>query len=140
MSVYYFLVDLYKDASFIKIVDDFPEEPLVLPTISVETDMIVPRLYELGNRNRTQTRTWYFNIFAENKAQRDEYAYRLLNALDNSIPVYDDDNGFPLTNGTVLGALQPLSLQLKVIKIDPALVTKLYYRTIIQYSSSYSGS
>jgi hypothetical protein len=138
LSVYYFLKDLYKDASFINIVDDFPKDPLILPTVSVESDMIVPRVYELGNRNRTQTRSWYFNIFAENKAQRDEYAYRLLNALNDSVSIYDYDQGFPPKVVTKLGALQPQALQLKVIKIDPALVEKLYYRSIIQYSSNFS--
>jgi hypothetical protein len=138
LSVYYFLKDLYKDASFINIVDDFPKDPLILPTISVESDIIVPGVYELGNRNRTQTRTWYFNIFAENKAQRDEYAYRLLNTLNNSISVYNYDQGFPPISVDKLGALQPQALQLRVIKIDPALVEKLYYRSIIQYASTYS--
>jgi hypothetical protein len=100
--------------------------------------MIIPRIFELGNRNRTQIRVWYFNVFAENKAQRDEYAYRLLNALNDSIPVYDHDSGFPPIVVPKLGALIPETLQLRIIKIDPALVEKLYFRAVIQYTSEYS--
>lgn len=137
LSTYYFLVNLYSDASYINIVDDFPQDPLVIPTVSVETDLIVPRIYELGNRSRVQTRTWYFNVFAANKAQRDEYAYRLLNALNGPISVYDYNQGFPPVVVNKLGALTPESLRLRVIKVDPALVEKLYYRTIIEYVSEF---
>jgi hypothetical protein len=104
----------------------------------VEADNIHLTPFELGNRKQLQIRIWYFNVFAQNKAQRDEYAYRLMNALQDSIAVYDYDQGFPPTVVTKLGALIPTDIDLQMIKIYSDLTESLYYRSVIKYISEYS--
>ena len=138
LSVYYFIKTLYNDAPFIKIVDDFPENLLTIPTIAVEADTIITMPYEMGNRDRMQLRTWYFDFFTENKAQRDEYGYRLLNALEQPIPVYDYDLGFPPAVVARLGAFNVDELQLSPIAVIPSESEKLYYRAVLKYVSSYN--
>jgi len=36
-----------------------------------------------------------YMCFAQTKAQRDEIGYRILDSLEQCIPVYDYDEGFP---------------------------------------------
>jgi len=138
LSVYYFIQNLYIDAPFIKIVDDFPVNSLTIPTIAVEADVINTMPFEMGNRKRIQLRTWYFDFFTENKAQRDEYGYRLLNALEQPIPVYDYDLGFPPAVVARLGTFNVDELQLSPIAVDSDLSEKLYYRAVLKYVSAYN--
>ena len=138
LSVFYFIQNLYIDAPFIKIVDDFPVNSLTIPTIAVEADVINTMPFEMGNRKRIQLRTWYFDFFTENKAQRDEYGYRLLNALEQPIPVYDYDLGFPPAVVARLGTFNVDELQLSPIAVDSDLSEKLYYRAVLKYVSAYN--
>jgi hypothetical protein len=129
---------LFDATDFITVVDDFPLSNLTIPTISVVADTIVTSRFELGNRKRLQTRTWYIDVFAKNKSQRDEYAYRILNALEECVPVYNYDEGFPPIIPTRLGCLEPEEIRMEIITILPELVDKLYYRSTVTYSSVYN--
>ncbi len=138
LSVYYYIEDMFTDVTGINIVDDFPTTNLVTPTISVTTDTIDTEIFELGNRERSQFRTWYIDVFAKNKAQRDEFSYRILNELEECIPVYNYDDGFPPTVVAQLGCLQPEDIRLRIIRVFPELVDKLYWRATVTLVATYS--
>src|SRR5574339_126459 len=95
LSMYFFIKDLFSDVSFINIVDSFPEEILTIPTISIDAGRIKEELFEVGNRDRVRIRTWYIDVFAKNKSQRDDFGYRILDQSNNGINVYDYNDGFP---------------------------------------------
>jgi len=138
LSVFYFIQNLFSGTGYITVVDEFPIELLTLPTISIEASTIDTSKFELGNRDRLQTRTWYIDVFAKNKSQRDEYAYTILNALEECLPVYNYDEGFPPdVTPTRLGCLQPDELRMDIIRILPELVDTLYYRSVVTYTATY---
>ncbi len=139
ISVYEWLKNLFLDAPFVTIVDAFPATDLVIPTISVEWDEITGIPLELGNRTMLRERVFYFDIFAKNKSQRDEFAYRIFNELDNGIPVYDYNEGFPEQGATPsrLGALTLEEKNLRNIRVDPELVDELYYRAALFFTAKY---
>ena len=90
LSVFKFLKDSFSDVSFVKIVDEFPDDKLVVPSVSVTAGPITYAQYELGNDDFYERRTWYFDVFTRDKNQRNEYAYRISERLRNSvIQVYD---------------------------------------------------
>jgi len=139
LAVYYFTKDLFTDVDGIKIVDEFPKQLLELPTISIEASTLdASQLLQMGDTERIIIRTWYIDIFAANKAQRDEYAYRILSALEGKICVFDYDEGFPPQALTQLGCLQPEQIRLEIIRILPELVDKLYYRSSISFTADYN--
>ena len=95
LSVYFFIKDMFSDTPNIEIVDSFPEEILTIPTISIDAGKLKEESFELGNRDKVRIRTWYIDIFAKNKAQRDDFGYRILDQSKNGIHVYDYNEGFP---------------------------------------------
>lgn len=132
LSIYYWLKSKFSDASYIRIVDGFPEGDLVLPTIAVEAGRIDVQEYEMGNRDGLRVRRWFIDIYASNKSQRDEFGYRLLNELKNGIPVYNYNEGFPPSVApTKIGALQILAKSYDPIRINADVVEKLYYRATV---------
>lgn len=139
LSIYYWLTDLFSDASYVNIKDGYPTETLEIPTVSVEGGVIIPRLHELGNRNRVFKRVWFIDIFANNKSQRDDFSYRVLTALENVIPVYDYNEGFPPSiSPAQLGTLDPLEIKGTPVKIFPEASEQLYYRFSISFTAEYS--
>ncbi len=139
LSVYYWLVDQFSDADFINIEDGFPSTNLDLPTIALEVDTIDSVPFQLGTRVRKKFRRWYIDVFADNKSQRDEYAYRLINSLESTIAVYDYDEGFPPdVSPTQLGYLDVDDINLRIIKVMPELTEKLYYRSVVTFSAVYA--
>ena len=134
LSVYYFLKDVFSDAPFITIVDGFPEGDLKLPTVAIEAGKIDVVSYELGNRDGMRVRRWYIDIYAVNKSQRDEFGYRLLDVLQNGIPVYNYDEGFPPSvSPTREGTLIVDSKSYNPIRISADVVDKLYYRATVTF-------
>lgn len=95
LSMFFFIKNMFQDVSFIEVVDSFPEQILTIPTISIDAGKLTEDLFELGDRNRLRTRTWYIDIFAKNKSQRDDFGYRILDQSKNGINVYDYNEGFP---------------------------------------------
>jgi hypothetical protein len=77
-------------------------------------------------------------VFAQNKSQRDEIAYTILNALEDCIPVNDYDVGFPPTVVPELGCLNVEDLRMEIVRVMPALVDKLYYRSSISFTAIYN--
>jgi len=133
LSLYYFTKDLFSDASYIRIEDGYPESEIVIPTVAVNNGAIDGDKLELGNRKLYAERVWYFDIYAKTKSQRDEFAYRIFHALEESVPVYDYDGGFPPDVVTQLGCLVPDKVRVEIIRIDPNLTDKLYYRAQVVY-------
>ena len=139
LSIYYWLVDLFSDVSFVTIEDGYPETELTIPTIAVEWSMIDLSPLELGNRSGLQRRVWFIEIFAENKSQRDDFGYRIMNAIEDNIPVYDYDEGFPPSvSPTQLGCLIPQRIKMEIIRVIPELVDKLYWRAVISFTAEYT--
>lgn len=129
LSIYYWLKTLFAEYSFITVVDGFPSENLVIPSVAVEPDTIDMEDFELGNRDGIRLRTWYIDVFGKNKTQRDEFAYKVLDELKNGIPVYDYDISIPSTE--LIGHLNILKRKLNILRIDPELVSTMYYRAAI---------
>lgn len=138
LALYYFIKDLFSDVPFVTVVDGFPEEEITLPAISVDADTIDTSRFELGNRDRIEFRIWRIDVYAKNKSQRDEFSYRILNALEECIPVYDYDLGAPPQTLPKLGCLQPEEIRMKIIKIMPELVSTMYYRATISFTATYT--
>jgi hypothetical protein len=138
LSVYYFIQNLYSSTPFVHVVDGFPVEGLEIPTIAVEAKTINGIPFELGASKRLQIRAWYIDVFAQNKSQRDDYAYTILNALEECIPVYDYDEGFPPTVVTQLGCLEVQDLRLDIIRVMPQLVDSLYWRATISFTATFN--
>lgn len=140
LSVYYFINNLFEDVSeFVTIVDGYPETTLQIPTIAVESKRINTEKFELGNTKRLKIRAWVIDVFARNKSQRDEFSYRILNSLEDTIPVYNYDEGFPPNvNPSQLGCLIEDNIRLDIVRVMPQLVDKLYYRATITFTASYN--
>jgi len=139
LSVYYFIKTLFADAPFINVTNAFEPENLTIPTVAVENDEINTYNQELGNRSFGKIRTWYIDVFAANRSQRDEYAYRILHAVEEKIPVYDYDQGFPPdVTPTKLGVIDPESVQLTIVKVLPELTELMYYRSVVTFTAVYN--
>lgn len=138
LSVYYFVSDLFLGTN-VTVVDAFPEVLLTIPTVSVETDRLAAVKFELGNKDRLQIRTWYIDVFAQNKAQRDEMTYLVVNALESCIPVYDYDLGFPPTVIPQIGCLDIDDIRASWVRVMPQLVDKMYYRTSIMFTATFTN-
>jgi len=129
LAIYYWLVDIFSSTPGINIVDGFPDDPLEPPTISVEWDDTEVVDFQLGDRSGKRLRTWFIDVFAKNKTTRDEFAYKIHNELRNGITVYDVVNGVPTQDK--IGHLDILQRRIKVVRVDPELVSTLYYRASI---------
>lgn len=138
LSVYYWLVNNFSAYPNITIVDGFQQENLIIPSISSEATSIAAEPFELGNRTRLQIRVWQIDIYAVNKSQRDEFAYKILNELYENIDVYNYDEGFPPgSSPSRIGSLILDDVRVDFIKIFPELVDKLYYRASITFAAHY---
>ena len=82
---------------------------------------------------------WRIDVFADNKSQRDDYSYRILDNLQDDVPVYDYDEGFPPTvTPTQLGCLNIFNINMTPIRIFPELTKKLYFRASITFSAEFN--
>jgi hypothetical protein len=132
LSVYYFLKDLFTTMPFITVLDAFPDSEFTFPSVSVEAVKATAVNFELGSKVKQHYRTYVIDIFALTKTQRDEIGYLIYNALDNTIPVYDYDEGFPPSvTPTLTSALDVTDKELENIRINPALTEQMYYRAMI---------
>ena len=138
LSIYYWLYDKLNTTISIPVVDSFPTEELLIPSVSIEADEIDAFVLELGNSTLEQLRIWSVDVFAVNKSQRDEIGYKIFNDLDEKIPVYNYELGFPPTVVPQLGVLDITEKKLKIIRVFPELVDKLYYRCEVTFSTIYT--
>ena len=130
LSMFYFIKNMFQDlASFIEIVDSFPEQILTIPTISIDAGRIKEELFELGDRDKVRIRTWYIDIFAKNKSQRDDFGYRILAESKNGIGVYDYNEGFPpLVTPSKIGHMGILAISYEPVPVMLAENENLYFR------------
>lgn len=138
-SVYFWLKDIFSTAPFVNIVDAFPSELLKLPTIAVEVLAYELEPLEMGTR-QLNDRNIHFTveIFAETKTQRDDYAYLIMDNLEERIPVYDFNYGFPPTaSPPQIGVLLPYNIKYTPIKVFPELTDKMYWRGQIYFFVNY---
>lgn len=137
LSVYFLVKTLFRSNPEIKIVDGFPDEALTIPSVAVDNDVLALEDFELGNREGRRTRTWYIDVFAKNKTQRDDFCYRILNGFKNGIVVYDYDEGFPDDSSpSKIGHLGVIMRRMRPLKINPKLVDKMYYRATVTIVAS----
>lgn len=138
-SIYYWLVDLFEDSPFIEIVDENTDSDLVIPSIALSVGPINARGIQLGDRRQYNMRVWYIDIYAINKDQRSDIAYKIFRALDNGIPVYDYDEGFPPEfDPTQIDTIVIDEKKYKPVDIVPELVEKMYWRGSITILSEVS--
>lgn len=129
LSIFYFIKNMFSDASHIEIVDSFPESILTIPTISIDAGKLKEELFELGDRNKIRIRTWYLDIFAKNKSQRDDFGYRILDQTKNGINIYDYNEGFPPDiTPSKIGHMDILSISYEPIPVMLDESEKLYFR------------
>lgn len=140
LSIVYWLKDLFSAYPQIKIVNDYPDKDLELPTISVYGGDAYLKPEQLGSRANKSENTWYIDVFATNKAQRDDFASFITKALENKIPVYDYNAGFPPdVSPEHIYSLDITDLVVRPVRIFPELVEKLYYRTTIVFMTIRKG-
>lgn len=135
LAVNYIIKNLFTDVPGINIVDGYPTDTLIIPTIAIEAGKLRLEDFELGNRLGRRYRKWLIEVYAKNKSQRDEYGYRILNGFTNGIAVYDYDLGFPPVVVPQLEHLDVAQREMDIIRIMPELVDKMYYRATITISA-----
>lgn len=134
LSIHYWLADLFQDTPFVTLVDEFPQELLSIPTISNDVGRITIEPLELGDRTGLRVRNWSIDIFGKTKTQREDFGYRILNALKDGINVYDYDEGFPPdVTPSKIGHLNVLARSYDPMKVSPDFTDKLYYRATIMF-------
>ncbi len=129
LSIYYWLRNLFPD--FVNIKDEYPDDALMLPVISIITDEVNPVPFELGGKDQ-DNRFWHIYIYANSAAQRDDFGSRILESLGNGvIPVYNYDEGFPPPNPTQIGSLLVRSRSYKPLRVFEELVYKKYWWGVV---------
>jgi hypothetical protein len=130
LSVVFFMKNLFEESSFITVVDDFPDTILQVPTISVVAGKLIEERYELGNSDSgLRTRRWFIDIFAVNKSQRDDFAYKILDSTDRGIHVYNYNEGFPPNaSPSEVNHLSVISKSYQPLDVIPKANEKLFYR------------
>lgn len=143
LSLFYWIKS--KLPAFVTVLDAFPtnangDDPqLVLPTVSIDNIDLTGFPLELGSTEKTQ-RFWAIDVFAKNKSQRDDFTYLFSDALLNeSIPVYDYDVGFPPNvNPPQIGYLSPYGVDSKPVYVFRDLVQDLYWRSRLTFFTKFT--
>ena len=92
----------------------------------------------MGLRTGLRVRSWTLEVYAQNKAQRDEIASIIMGEIENGIPVHDYDEGFPPSvSPTQLGTMMTMGIMIIPMRIFPELVEKLYWKVAIRFSTTY---
>ncbi len=138
LSIYYWLKGLMAPYPMITVNDGYPDEDLQLPSVTVESQSIRFREYELGSRTGRRERFWVVDILALNKAQRDEITSIIMNNIETGIPVYNYDEGFD--SPTQIGLLRPFDISVATVRIFPSLVEKMYWRNTIRFYTEYNAT
>lgn len=141
LSLYYYIKEVLSGYPTINVTDDYPNTELVLPSVSVVGNDVIPKPLELGNRHGVRNRLWDIEIYGANKNQRDEITYVLLDDLEEGIPVYDYDYGFPPSGVPQIGVLniKPNTLVAIPSRVFPDLTERLYWRTGIKFLTEYES-
>jgi hypothetical protein len=141
LSIYYWLGEVFTGHNFVDIKDGYPANDLTNPTVAIEAMDFDVIPWELGNRVGERLRGWVIDIFANNKAQRDEFTYLIVDALENNICVYDYDVGFPPSvTPPQIGTLDISDIQVRVVRIFPSGEDiKLRWRSKVVFVTLYNS-
>ena len=144
MSLFYYIQDLFSDKPIITVVDEFPDQDLVIPSVAVDFDEMELIPGEMGNRDRIRLKTYSIDIFAVNKTQRQEMMYLVTNALESSIPVFDYSDGFPPGVTPIqVGCMECrdiLASKIPVqVMVEDGKASKLYYRAVVTFQPYYNS-
>lgn len=139
LSIYYWLKDnVFSAYPTVNVEDGYPEEDLNLPVVAVVNLPIILDPRELGTRKGLRVRGWRLEVYANNKAQRDEMSSIIIDTIENGIPVYDYDEGFPPdVSPSQLGTMLPSDIEVVPVRIFPELVEKLYWKVSVQFTTEY---
>lgn len=129
-SIYYWLKDdVFSDATWITIVDAYDTDEATVPSIAIRPDIIDAEPVQMGDRRQYNIRVWYLDIYAVNKDQRADIAYRLMEEVDNGIPILDFDEGFPPdVTPSQIGTIIADQKRYTPVDVNPELVVKMYWR------------
>ncbi|NMC34395.1 MAG: hypothetical protein GYA36_18375 [Veillonellaceae bacterium] len=126
----------FTDIPFLTVYDSWPDEEIKIPSVVVDPQEIQLKEFEMGSRKRLRLRNWNIEIYASNKTQRNEVAYRLLELFEEQkIAVYDYDQGFD--NPPRAGTLLVFKIEFTPIAILPELVEKMFYRGVVSISTEF---
>ena len=138
-SIVYWLMDTFSDVSSITILDEYSNRELEVPSLALQTGLITDEEFQLGDRTQKLIRLWHIDIYAKSTEQRNEIAYRLLRELDDGIPVYDYDEGFPPDiDPSRIGTISVFSKEYTPIAVVPELLDKMYWRGSVTIFTEYS--
>jgi len=137
MSLVYWLRQKFGGTFDDNIMEGFPETDLVVPSIAVEWDYAEGYELELGNKKMEKQRHWYIDVFAVTRAQRDDFAFKIFNDLDEGIVIYNYNQGFPPTVVPSIGTMIPLTKRVQNTRVLPELTDKLYYRATVSFVAIY---
>lgn len=137
LSIVYWLRDLLSASPFINITSEYDTSELAIPKIIVQTDETFGRPFELGSRELLLRRMYFIDIYASNISQRNDYAYKIFNALKDRIPVYNYDEGFPPFVPSQIGNFLMDSIKITPLTIDPTLLDVMYWRSVVTYNAIY---
>lgn len=134
LSIFYWLQDTVP--AIVNVEDGFPVGELTLPTVSITSLDIEGNPFELGGCDLDNL-FWRIDVFAKNKAQRDELAYLIYKELESNVAVHDYDLGFPPVVAPVLGTLIVSRRKMRPVHVFEDLVEKMYWRLTITFVSYY---
>lgn len=131
---------MFEAYDFVTVVDGYPDGILELPTVSIEWKRITNETYQMGDRSGNYLRSWFIDVFAKNKSQLDDFTYIILEAMENTIPVYDYDEGFPPdVTPTQIGYMGVTESRIEKVRVMPELVEKLHQRSQVIFTTEYSS-
>lgn len=137
LSLFYWLQD--NVPSSVNVEDGFPQGELILPTVSTTLLDTSGIPLELGGAE-INAEFWRIDVFAKNKAQRDNLAYTLFSELEQNVAVYDYDEGFPPgSSPTQLGTLIVSKRNLRPVHVFSELVEKMYWRSSIVFYTKFQA-
>ena len=139
ISIVYWLRDVFDDVTNIDILDEYSVKELQVPSLALQTGLITGEDFQLGDRTQKLIRLWHIDIYAKSTEQRNDIAYRLLREVDDGIPVYDYDEGFPPDyDPTQIGTIGVFNKGYTPIAVVPELLEKMYWRGSVTIFTEYS--
>ena len=140
LSMNYFIQAVFSGIA-VSITDEFPEENIDIPVVSVDGQDydIIP--HEMGNRSGIKPRFWVFEVFGKNKTQRNDIMYRISDALElQSIPVYEftEDKITPDAYPPQIGCLEAEDISVHFMKPIPDTVSKIKWRGSVTCTATYN--
>jgi hypothetical protein len=129
LSIYYWLKDSLPE--FVTVTTEFPQDELVLPSVSVISLPTKAVPFQLGGRDLDK-RDWAIYVFGKNSGQRDDYGSLIYRTIEDGICVYNYDVGFPpATTPPQIGSLYVESREYKPLRVYEDLVKKQYWWGVV---------